>query len=1268
MQLRKKRSTDRLVQHMAAETISKGMRRMASNGSRRSLKSGSISSASLPTTSSVVPLSPRAPLSLRLSNLQLRDLPNVIMNHPNCLYAVWEVDGWGFRGDTQKDAGSQAVWPGTLVHLPVSGSTLRVYVYHECEVLADKLIGCMEVSMSSLMDSDDGGRHSGVLYDSSHKLRRKARGEMQFDYCPSSAAPDRANVDLLSPRVNKNKVLDDSSDIRSAETEFVDIAQLQVSSGKETSKLAQASNILKQFENPQRVKGIGMVEVEEAVTARSKLSNLTDEPPVLIIKPTPTVTQRRKSNAADLPKRKSSVSSRNSALPIPPVPVPAQTSALPAMPVLPPPPVLTVEKKSFLEEVVQNHAADYVFDHAFYLSFRELAAVHMRLEEFVILAEALGISAPCMSNGAQVMVNVPPGHASVFASAVTSILHDHFGAPDLPVSEDQAGAGVQQLIKLLGGSYINIRGMLFLACKADCRPSKLSRKWIQRLLATMGRTDAPDYTAADLLQQPLQALGDRLGIRSSVLLARLGLYRRCLAILDIYWQRGIRPNDRLRVDKLASKGNSRDIGVEDLINASDLDDKEEMVSPAVPSSSQASQGGTMVSIAPAQALFDALLPLNRAYGWGLTLIDLTTIANSCGDGGGHCMPKDKSMECEQETCWVEMQFKSFDKQRRFKDSLPDHLIGSDSESPAIVRDIHHKIFVKIPRTCCTSRKTKHVKQSLLLQPEEICVGISVRILPAIYLQRVCVAVVESWWERPSASQLAAMAGEVASVVSIAELASRGLVGVRLRDKLSICDALPMEALLRYQGNAECRMEEDPSKHPIKKLLMLKQRRNKKSKRTRKSLDGGDIDTEEVGEANDQPAAAVELFLHSGGSSAAPQQLQAVVEEKKKDLKHARKVVDRAAAVPALVPQTGDHGVPPPPVPAAPSSGGGNQVPEQIKSCRPKSAPSARSSVRRGHNASEVAPAPDTTWIKPPTRLSLDLDIPVNSSSPSVSPGERKGSSAEPAAKGAQAALHLWQPTFDDSIAEYTLGVSTYPVHDYPPVQLPPQDGEVCLVSPQPLHERPHSAAAHRGRPASAKPKTVNHKSENIAKYQMDENVDNMADAAFGVIGAAYIAGGGLAPFIALPDQPPPAHAAKKTKPRKVYKNFFDAQEKAQSGTNREVEGWALDGAAVPLAASPNRRSQSPGARRKKEVPQAVAAVVDPNAPHFADEPLVLSDEEEEPITTTKKKVKKALNRPKTAQEQVYFDRETARSAKEAAFKENYLMKELKRLGVNKVTV
>jgi hypothetical protein len=320
-------STDKLVLNMAAETITRNLKRVASK--TRSLKSLEKSqysrNSSIRSVASIIEEefhSPPPPVAAQhttvdykftpqgdhllfsILDLTVSDVPNVAWKENNNLYLLIENQSWLYKTDILYEAGKKGVWKGKIADLdlvvkgksPRSSTTLKFFVYHSCWAIQDKLIGICEIPITqfdaSLPEAFDVQSYSTKLYDSSNVIKRRMCGDLSFQWkFFYGEKPTEAN---LSPRISE-PVVDtgrlstklDNMDATSIVSKYVDLKENSSKNvnGFSPEQLAQAGSLLNDWEEgkipklqyqatmepkPPKVPKIPMEELRESSSSEEK--------------------------------------------------------------------------------------------------------------------------------------------------------------------------------------------------------------------------------------------------------------------------------------------------------------------------------------------------------------------------------------------------------------------------------------------------------------------------------------------------------------------------------------------------------------------------------------------------------------------------------------------------------------------------------------------------------------------------------------------------------------------------------------------------------------------------------------------------------------------------------------------------------------------------------------------------------------------------------------------------------------------------------------
>ena len=132
-----------------------------------------------------------------IANVVVQDVPAVAWNDSNRLYLLFEYNHninnksipvnhpILFKTTTVEQRNSNQVisWNGTIVKLPNQNGqeSLKIYVYHECLAIQDKLVGLCEIKLSALCQ-ERMSSYSTDLYDSTSIVKRKRKGLISFDF------------------------------------------------------------------------------------------------------------------------------------------------------------------------------------------------------------------------------------------------------------------------------------------------------------------------------------------------------------------------------------------------------------------------------------------------------------------------------------------------------------------------------------------------------------------------------------------------------------------------------------------------------------------------------------------------------------------------------------------------------------------------------------------------------------------------------------------------------------------------------------------------------------------------------------------------------------------------------------------------------------------------------------------------------------------------------------------------------------------------------
>jgi len=231
---------------------------------------------------------------------------------------------------------------------------------------------------------------------------------------------------------------------------------------------------------------------------------------------------------------------------------------------------------------------------------------------------------------------------------------------------------------------------------------------------------------------------------------------------------------------------------------------------------------TYVEIAPLEALLQAWVPLNRAYGWGVPLEALTSLGGKLGGTFGHLAVNHADLDDVKGCRWVTVGENSNDKNvgasnasfsflEAFKSANGIVRLASPLSSTTAAqaaRGQEGEIVVAMPSSSSTPSyhvlvplfclriaaepNRRQLQHGGVLCPEDVHVGLVIKVVSEDALTRACERF--DWWDRPPPDAIRDMAGQKGEVVSLSELHSKMRVGVRMLET-DLFAALSLEALL-----------------------------------------------------------------------------------------------------------------------------------------------------------------------------------------------------------------------------------------------------------------------------------------------------------------------------------------------------------------------------------------------------------------------------------------------------------------------------------------
>lgn len=1064
----------------------------------------------------------------------------------------------------------------------------------------------------------------------------------------------------------------------------------------------------------------------------------------------------------------------------------------------------------------------YVFDKVFQMSFQTVcASVELSAMEILILLDSLGqpvqqhwlenASLSSSSSGYSALI-VPISHAAAFADGVSNYIHQFPQFLDsvqfFRFTPEQASLAIKHLIRLIKGKYEATRSLIFQYCQTisgsslagsrrsssaastsekqhipGVRPRNFDLAQTQVLLEhldmnTIVRESA--YNGSTLLELDLSAAASSsLSLKSALKRARMQVYQKTLQTLDTMWDKGIRPfdaypnNDQHSAAGYQSK-NSKSYLANDLRSLAGTHDKD-LASDSEQKPSQkprrksvkiTGSGSAERSyiIADAARLFQTLVPINRAYGCGFSLQELSNVANTMGgflcfkeqlsdkalatdavddidshplaNSGGGNQATGLSQQAQKALVWVKVLFPSKEiKQhaltilenlivsRRFNNasislvqirprdvvSHPSNQDGFESTS-----NLHSKhsdesvdIFLQLPPSCLESTS---IGVSKLLQMSrgklgDVQLGTRARVVDALTLQRMCERY--EWWDRPSVDTMNRLAGQKVEVVSVADLDSKGRVGIKLVNDETLCDAVPLDALQPLLAVASTALFPGEDGHET----MLKKRRKSKLRRAnservpeaeqrdteaalnplRQGVGGGDeaappaaaIDDDHIPKkklkrrksraSNLHPDADIkqapstvpveaevseDMFARKKSSTKISRALS--LEEDLAILAANMKLPVPAMAVDVKV-QRADTVYKSHEASNANSMNATEKKPSVVaSSTRPASAPSTSRTKSASSNSTK-----DCSWMRSPKKAVEQLLHDDINNRAEVGDHKRGRSAHGKDVLRASAPLHQWVPTFPEGAEyAYTKGVYVYPssppataAPESPQNDVPETNPGINSVNPAALHLLDITVPPSPPRPVSASAIGRLKKQKQQEKQQGTSAVASKAgqesppsspplQKVMGVSGYGYTATGDRKPMAAfefLPEEgeDPEAHPhglpGKKVKKVKSSTESNKAALKQLFGMNERKD---------TAPAEKEETTKLSSRQRRKEEKNSVVDL----------------DVAGAPATLQPKSPENRLN-GHVSKEDRYYEIESARTANEAAKKEKYLLKQLKKMSV-----
>ena len=474
-------------------------------------------------------------------------------------------------------------------------------------------------------------------------------------------------------------------------------------------------------------------------------------------------------------------------------------------------------------DTTQTMVLDVAFSRAFQA---ECATLQFTPREALLLLDALDVPLHTQElQGQGRPVEVPTLHAGSFAAALTSFAKKFAHAPS--ISEEAAMKGLGRIRSLVEGVWITKARKFILRL---ARPSAWSSGNVKALFVALLHLPSEVLSALPSGKELLELGRGSLSSHPTLLQARFAVYQHTLRLLEQWWEQGSRPGDDARAlllgplvwpPPLSGGPVSQLPRLQPLplhlplpVKPKQQGSKKKRragkraaaasASASVPMPTSPKRWGQVeprdpqeriaVEVAPLEALLQAWVPLNRAYGWGVPLDVLTGLGGRVGGAVGALLALQQTKDIDggaldpvKGCCWVAFTaepplepFFGLPIVRRLPAQQPDSTLLN---------------AVLVPLLCLRRARDVLVKVSPhggLLSAADMHVGMAVRVGDAETLHRACERF--EWWDRPPPEALEAMAGKRCEVVSVTELHSAHRVGVRV-EATGAFDGLPVEALL-----------------------------------------------------------------------------------------------------------------------------------------------------------------------------------------------------------------------------------------------------------------------------------------------------------------------------------------------------------------------------------------------------------------------------------------------------------------------------------------
>lgn len=452
------------------------------------------------------------------------------------------------------------------------------------------------------------------------------------------------------------------------------------------------------------------------------------------------------------------------------------------------------KSKTFSRQTILPKSKLFVIDYAFSKVFKAAnLLINLRYDEIELLLDAIEyrdaqIVSKCVDdsyNSIDKSINLPISNSILFASTLSNYLRNICNSENLlSITKEQSNIAIREMKLLFQGNWKeSIRKYLLNIQESPRKWNSITlTNWLYELeilTSTDGNENINLLRNMNVLEISTQVINEVYGKQSSVMNKRFKLHQQLLQLLDNWWDIGIHPNEKLTSSILAklsmnhilptSKSQSlktivlSDWGKVSVNNSSSISHDDET---------------TLVQIASFEVLMDRFLPLKRAYGWDISMDNLSSIASLISNKLAKII-NSKANDDYKGCRWVEVQ---------------DISLPLDSCYHPIINTSNLTSLVLVPLLCMRRVKIDiNIEDTQSTCNIEFSKGMEVQLLPFKQLHRLFHSKYE-WWDCPSDDIIRSISGCRGEVISLNELISKQCVGVLIKSK-NFIDAIPIQGLL-----------------------------------------------------------------------------------------------------------------------------------------------------------------------------------------------------------------------------------------------------------------------------------------------------------------------------------------------------------------------------------------------------------------------------------------------------------------------------------------